>query len=87
MKINWKRTIIIYAALILIAVLFSTFILPGNTKPEEKSLSEIILMSQDGKIANIVISDNQLTVTDTSDKKYVAYKESNVSIYEIEGFV
>ncbi len=87
MKINWKRTIIIYAALILIAVLFSTFILPGEPKPEEKSLSEVISMSQEGKIDSIVINDNQLTVTDNSDKKYVTYKESNVSIYEIEGFV
>ncbi len=87
MKINWKRTIIIYAALILIAILFSTFILPGEPKPEEKSLSDIILMSQEGKIESILISDSQLTVTDNSDKKYVTYKEANVSIYEIEGFV
>ena len=87
MKINWKRTVIIYAVIILIAVLFSTFILPGDPKPEEKSLSDVILMSQQGQIASIVINDNQLTVTDNSNKKYVTYKELNVSIYEIEGFV
>jgi cell division protease FtsH len=87
MKINWKRTIIVYAAIILIAILFTTFILPSDTKPEEKSLSDVISMSQEEKIKSIVISDNLLTVTDDNDKKYIAYKESNVSIYEIEGFV
>jgi cell division protease FtsH len=87
MKINWKRTIIVYAAIILIAILFTTFILPSDTKPEEKSLSDVISMSQEEKIKSIVISDNLLTVTDNNDKKYIAYKESNVSIYEIEGFV
>ena len=87
MKINWKRTIIVYAAIILIAILFSTFILPGEPKPEEVSLSDVIVMSQEGKIDSIVISENQLTIIDNSEIKYVTYKESNVSIYEIEGFI
>jgi cell division protease FtsH len=87
MKINWKRTIIVYAAIILIAVLFSTFILPGDQKPEEKSLSDIILMSQEGKIKDIVVTDNQLTITGTDGVTYVTYKESTISIYEIPGFM
>ncbi len=87
MKINWKRTIIVYTAIILIAVLFATFILPSNTSPEEIPLSEAIAMSQENKIKSIVIQDNQLIITDDSNTKYITYKESNISIYEIEGFV
>jgi cell division protease FtsH len=88
MKINWKRTIIVYAAIILIAVLFSTFILPGETKPVEISLSEAITMSQENKIKDIVITDDtQLTITGMDDVTYVTYKESNISIYEIPGFM
>ncbi|MDD4924657.1 MAG: ATP-dependent zinc metalloprotease FtsH [Dehalococcoidales bacterium] len=87
MKINWKRTIIVYAAIILIAILFSTFILPGEKKPEEISLNAAIAMSQESKIDSIVVTDNQLTITGTDGVKYVTYKESNISIYEIPGFM
>ncbi len=88
MKINWKRTIIVYAAIILIAVLFSTFILPGEQKPEQIFLNEAIAMSQDNKIEDIVITDNtQLTITGTDGVKYVTYKESTISLYEIPGFM
>ena len=87
MKINWKRTIIVYAAIILIAILFSTFILPGEPQPEEVSLSDVIVMSQEGKIDSILINENQLTIIDNNDNKYITYKETNVSIYEIEGFI
>ncbi len=87
MKINWKRTIIVYTTIILIALLFATFILPSDATPQEISLSEAITMSQENRIKSIVIQDNQLIITDDSDMKYITYKESNVSIYEIEGFV
>ncbi|MFA5629103.1 MAG: ATP-dependent zinc metalloprotease FtsH [Dehalococcoidales bacterium] len=87
MKINWKRTIIVYAAIIVLAILFSTFIWPGEPKPEKISLSDAILMSQEGKIVSIEISDSQLTIVDTSNKKFTTYKEANVSIYEIDGFI
>ncbi len=88
MKINWKRTIIVYAAIILIAILFSTFILPGEQKPEEISLNAAIAMSQENKINSIVVTDNtQLMITGTDGIKYVTYKESTISIYEIPGFM
>ena len=88
MKINWKRTIIVYAAIILIAVLFSTFIFPGETKPEEISLSAAIDMSQENKIKDIVITDDtQLTITGTDGVKFITYKESNISLYQIPGFM
>ena len=87
MKINWKRTIIVYTTIILIALLFATFILPSDATPQEISLSEAITMSQENRIKSIVIQDNQLIITDDNDMKYITYKESNVSIYEIEGFV
>jgi cell division protease FtsH len=69
-------------------VLFSTFILPGEQKPEQIFLNEAIAMSQDNKIEDIVITDNtQLTITGTDGVKYVTYKESTISLYEIPGFM
>ncbi|MDD4874018.1 MAG: ATP-dependent zinc metalloprotease FtsH [Dehalococcoidales bacterium] len=86
MKINWKRTIIVYAVIIFMAIFFSTFILPGDTEPEEILLSEAITMSQENKIDQIVIEDSMLTITDQSGIKYITYKEPGISIYEIAGF-
>ncbi len=86
MKINWKRTIVVYAAIIFIAVIISMFILPGTEKPKPLTLCEAIIMSQEGKIDSILIEGNMLTITDRAELKYVSYKETNVSIYEITGF-
>ncbi len=45
-------------------------------------------MSQENKIKDIVITDDtQLTITGMDDITYVTYKESNISIYEIPGFM
>ncbi|UCG55102.1 MAG: ATP-dependent zinc metalloprotease FtsH, partial [Dehalococcoidia bacterium] len=85
MRINWKRSLIFYIAIIAAAVILFTVILPSGQEPEEILLSEAITMSQNGEIRKIVIDNETLNITGTDDTEYVTYKESFTSIYEIEG--
>ncbi len=85
MRINWKRSLIFYIAIIAAAVILFTVILPSGQEPEEILLSEAITMSQNGKIRKIVIDNETLNITGIDDTEYVTYKESFTSIYEIEG--
>ncbi|UCE97691.1 MAG: ATP-dependent zinc metalloprotease FtsH [Dehalococcoidia bacterium] len=85
MRINWKRSLIFYIAIIAAAVILFTVILPSGQEPEEILLSEAIAMSQNGEIRKIVIDNETLSIIGTDDIEYVTYKESFTSIYEIEG--
>ncbi len=85
MKINWKRSAIIYIAIIAATIVFFTLILPHGTKPQEIDLSQAIAMSQDGQVTKIVVDGDKLTITDKSGTEYVTYKEVNTSIYDIQG--
>jgi cell division protease FtsH len=85
MRINWKRSIIFYIAIIAVAIVFFTFILPKGAKPGEIPLSEAITMSQNGEIASIVVGSDTINITASDGTEYVTYKEINASIYEIEG--
>ncbi len=87
MKINWKRSLIVYIAIIAAAVVFFTLILPGDEEPEEIPLSAVIEMSQNGEIKSIIVDNDTLTITDNDGIEYTSFKEVNASIYEIEGFV
>ncbi len=85
MRINWKRSLIFYIAIIAAAVILFTVILPSGQEPEEILLSEAITMSQNGEIRKIVIDNETLNITGIDNTEYVTYKESFTSIYEIEG--
>jgi len=87
MRINWRRSILVYIAIIAVAVVFFTFILPSGQKPEEIPLSDAIAMSQDGEIAKISVSSDTINITATDGIEYLTHKEVASSIYEIEGFV
>jgi cell division protease FtsH len=86
MRINWKRSIIFYIAIIAVAIVFFTFILPKGEKPGEIPLSEAIAMSQNSEINSIVVKGDTINITASDGIEYVTYKEANASIYEIEGF-
>jgi cell division protease FtsH len=86
MRINWKRSIIFYIAIIAVAIVFFTFILPKGEKPGEIPLSEAITKSQNGEITSIVVKGDTINITATDGTEYVTYKETNATIYEIEGF-
>jgi len=85
MRINWKRSIIVYIVLIVAAVVFFTFILPSGQKPEEIPLSDAIAMSQNSEIEKIVVESDTINITANDGTEYVTFKEINASIYEIEG--
>ncbi len=85
MRINWKRSLIFYIAIIAAAVILFTVILPSGDGPVEKPLSDIIAMSQNGEITKIVVENETLKITATDEIEYITYKEEFTSIYEIEG--
>ena len=88
MRINWKRSLIFYLAIIIAAVILFTVILPSSgQEPEEIPLSVAIEKSQNNEIASIIVSGDTLKITGTDEVEYVAHKETNISIYEIEGLV
>jgi len=76
---------LIYIAILLAAVALFSYLLPSANKPEEVPLSEVIAMSQDKKIAEITVDEDLLTITTVDDTEVRAFKESNATIYEIEG--
>ncbi len=85
MKPSWKRSSLIYIAILLAAVALFSYLLPTANKPEEVPLSEVIAMSQDKKIAEITVENDLLTIATVDDTEVRAFKESNATIYEIEG--
>ena len=85
MKPNWKRSGLIYIAILLAAVALFSYLLPSANKPEEVPLSEVIAMSQSKKITEITVEDDLLLITTADKTKLRAFKESNASIYEIKG--
>jgi len=84
-KPSWKRNSIIYIIILLAAVLLFSLLMPGSSKPEEISLSKVIAMSQNKEIKAIEVDGESLLITAVDDIEYQAYKESNASIYDIEG--
>ena len=85
MKPNWKRSGLIYIAILLAAVALFSYLLPSANKPEEVPLSEVIAMSQSKEITEITVEEDLLLITTTDDTELRAFKESNATIYEIEG--
>jgi len=64
-KPNWKRSGLIYIAILLAAVALFSYLLPSANKPEEIPLSEVIAMSQDKEITEITVEDDLLLITTT----------------------
>jgi len=87
MKINWRRSILVYIAIIVVAVVFFTFILPSGQYPDEIPLSDAIAMSQNNEIAKISVGSDTINITTIGGTEYLTYKEITSSIYEIEGFI
>ena len=85
MRPGWKRSSIIYVAILLAAIALFSYLIPSANKPEEVPLSEVVAMSQSKRIAEIKVEDDMLLVTTLDGTELRAFKESNASIYEIEG--
>jgi len=65
MASNWKRSSLLYVAVLLAAVAVATILLSAPQKPEEISVSKLITMSKDNQIEKIVEEGQWLTITAT----------------------
>jgi len=84
-KPSWKRNSLIYIAILLASIALFSYLLPTANKPEEVPLSKVVAMSQGKEIAEIRVEDDALLITTFDGTELRAFKESNASIYEIEG--
>ncbi len=82
MKSNWKRNSLIYIIILLAAILLFSFLIPGSNEPEEVPLGQVITMSQNGEITNIVIDQDEMTVT-TTDGKEIKTAIGNLTIVDL----
>ena len=85
MKSRWKRNGLIYIVILVAAVFLFYNFLPGSSEPEEIPLSQVVTMSQNKEITKIEIEQEKLSIFTVGDREFVAFKESNANIYEIEG--
>jgi cell division protease FtsH len=83
MKIDWKRSLIVYIIIAAALVVFFTLILPSGNEPQTIPFSQVVTMSQEGKIKEIIVEGDALTITGKDELKYVSNKEVGISIYEI----
>ncbi|MBN1862272.1 MAG: ATP-dependent zinc metalloprotease FtsH [Dehalococcoidales bacterium] len=67
MKFGLNRNLIIFIAVLTVAIALFSYFAPQANEPEEISLDETIVMSQNGKIAKIVVAGEELLITSTTD--------------------
>ncbi len=67
---SWKRSTLLYIALILAAAAVAIILLSSPNKPEELPLSEVITMSNSNQIKNIVEEGEWLTITATDGSEF-----------------
>ncbi|MCL2140193.1 MAG: ATP-dependent zinc metalloprotease FtsH [Dehalococcoidia bacterium] len=84
MKINLRRSWIVYLVIIISAVALFTVVSQNSDNPNKLSLSEMVSMSQAHEIKSIEVSINKINITGKDGKKYVTNKENNASIYDIK---
>ncbi len=82
MKLDAKKTVLLYAIIILVTAVFFYF-MSMEEPPEQITFSRLINMSQEGIIEEIVVDQETLTVTDREGNVYETGKETEVSIYDI----
>ncbi|MFC2007724.1 ATP-dependent zinc metalloprotease FtsH [Chloroflexota bacterium] len=85
MKPSWKRNILIYAIILVAVIALFSYLIPSNNEPEEVPLSRVITMSQSKEIAEIKVEEDALLITTIGGSELTAFKESNASLYDIEG--
>ena len=67
MKFGLNRNLIIFIAVLTVAIALFTYFAPQANEPEEISLDETIAMSQNGEIGKIVVAGEELLITSTED--------------------
>ncbi len=70
MGFNWRRSGLLYIAILLAAVAVATILLSSPQKPTELPLSEVIAMSNNNEIENIVEEGEWLTIWTTDNNEF-----------------
>ena len=84
MPSGWRRSGLLYIAILLAAVAVATILISAPQKPTEVPLSEVITMSQGNKIDKILVEGEWLTITTIEGTELKSYKGEG-SIFEITG--
>jgi len=86
MKFKWKRSTIIYIIILVGIIALFSFLIPSAEPPEEITLSEAVVLSQNNEIESILVEgDTTVNITTFSGEEFITFKGSDTSIYEIEG--
>ena len=75
---------LIFIVILIGAIALFSLLFPSK-KPAEIPLSEAVAMSQENKIQKIVVEGDALLITATDGSELKTFKETNASIYDIEG--
>ncbi|MEJ2047573.1 MAG: ATP-dependent metallopeptidase FtsH/Yme1/Tma family protein, partial [Dehalococcoidia bacterium] len=67
MKFGLNRNLIIFIAVLTVAIALFSYFSPQANEPEEISLEEAIAMSQTGEIKSIVVDNEDLLITTIED--------------------
>ena len=85
MKPIWRRSGLIYLFIIIGVIVLFVTVQGQSQKPEDIPLSKAIAMSQNNEIAEIKIEADHLLIITIDGTELSTFKESNASIYDIEG--
>jgi cell division protease FtsH len=73
MKANWRRNGLIYIVLIIMAIAFFAFFYRGPTAPTQVTFDQVVALSKEGKIQELSISNDVMTVVETGGAKAETY--------------
>ncbi len=85
MRSGWKLSSLVYIIILVAAIALVSQLFTGTEKPAEIPLSQAVAMSQRKTIEKILIDEDLLVITTKDGRELKTFKESNASIYEIEG--
>jgi cell division protease FtsH len=85
MKQGSISKILFFIVIIVGGITLFSLLFQDADKPKEIPLSEAITMSQNNQIKSILVDGDTLLITKTDGTEYKAFKESNATIYDIEG--
>ncbi len=84
MKPSWKRSSLIYIAILLAGVALFSYLLPASNKPTEVSLSEAIAMSQNKEIEKAVYVPGESLLITTIDGRKLETQLGNLTLVDVK---
>ncbi|MDP3879557.1 MAG: ATP-dependent zinc metalloprotease FtsH [Dehalococcoidales bacterium] len=84
MSSTWKRSGLLYIAILLAGVALATVLFSPTQEPAKIPLSEVASMSRSNQIERIVVEDEWLTITTTDGTELKSFK-GDTSLFEITG--